>query len=79
MAGGARRMSASLPGATIDLEYESRYSYRCEDCRRSFVVVSRQSHEEGSVRCPTCLSDAVLHRRSRRERLMQFLMMYEAA
>ena len=79
MTGGAERMSASVPGTTIDLEYESRYSYRCEECRRSFVVVSRQAHEDGSVRCPTCLSDAVLHRRSRRERLIAFLMMYEAA
>jgi putative FmdB family regulatory protein len=63
----------------LTLEYDSTYRYRCGSCRRSFVVTSREVHESGNARCPACLSDDVKQWISRRDRLMRFLMLYEAA
>ncbi len=72
-------MNDSPPTTPIDLEYESRFQYRCHTCRRAFFVMSRQLHESGAARCPECMSDDVGRHLSRRERLTRFFMMYEAA
>jgi DNA-directed RNA polymerase subunit RPC12/RpoP len=63
----------------LDLEYEARYRYRCNRCKRTFLVTCRETHESGNARCPACLGDDVKQWVSRRDRLMRFLMLYEAA
>jgi hypothetical protein len=45
---------------------------------RVFTVDSDASYN-GSVRCPACLGDDVAHWMSRLDRLLGFLMAYEAA
>jgi putative FmdB family regulatory protein len=60
------------------MDVDTRYRYRCNQCRRAFTVNSDASRF-GSARCPACLGDDVTHWMSRLDRLMSFLMVYEAA
>lgn len=62
----------------VSPEHDTRHRYRCNECRRAFTVTSHSSYE-GGVRCPGCLGDDVTYRLSRCDRLMRFLMLYEAA
>jgi hypothetical protein len=59
-------------------DHDPRHRYLCNECRRLFTVSNRVSHE-GGARCPACLGDNVTYWLSRRDRLMRFLMFYEAA
>ena len=63
---------------SITMDYDTRYRYRCTQCQRGFTVRSDASRQ-GAVRCPACLGDDVALWMSRRDRLLSFLMVYEAA
>ena len=62
----------------INLDYDTRHRYRCNRCMRVFTVSSDASYN-GSARCPACLGDEVTHWMSRLDRLLNCLMLYEAA
>jgi len=63
---------------SITMDYDTRYRYRCTQCQRGFTVRSDASRQ-GAVRCPACLGDDVAPWMSRLDRLLSFLMVYEAA
>jgi len=62
----------------IPLDHDIRYRYQCHQCRRGFTVRS-EAARQGDVRCPACLGDDVAPWLRRRDHLMRFLMLYEAA
>jgi hypothetical protein len=76
--GGEIEMPDTAQGRGIHMEYDTNHRYRCNQCQRVFMV-SCEVSLEGRARCPACLGDDVMHRVSRRDRLMRFLMLYEAA
>ncbi len=63
----------------ITMDHGSTFRYRCNHCKRNFMVTSRDIHHDGSARCPECLGDDVTHWLNRRDRVLRFLMFYEAA
>jgi hypothetical protein len=71
-----------MPDGTQDLailmHHTPRQRYRCNDCRRVFTVDFRV-WEIGHARCPACLGDDVAVWLRRRDHLLRFLMLYEAA
>lgn len=67
-------------GLRIDLQHAgSRVRYRCNQCRRVFTRASCAADEVTQGRCPACCSDDVQQWLSTRDRVLRFLMLYEAA
>lgn len=66
-----------MPRLHITLDSDTRSRYRCDPCQRTFTVHS-DAARWGTVRCPACLSDDVAPWLSRRDRLLSWLMAYEA-
>jgi hypothetical protein len=62
----------------LTLDYDTWSRYRCDACQRSFTA-SSDATRQGAVRCPACLSAEVAPWLSRRDRLLSWLMAYEAA
>jgi hypothetical protein len=71
-------MPGEAQGADLSMDHDTRYRYRCNQCQRLFTVAYGVAHR-CEVRCPACLGDDVALWLNRRERLLGFLMLYEAA
>ena len=62
----------------ITLASDTPSRFRCDACQRTFTV-SSDAARQGTVRCPACLSENVVPWPSRYDRLLHWLMAYEAA
>ena len=63
----------------IDLEFANHLRYHCNHCRRAFTVAFQVAQGDAEVRCPQCTGDDVRLWLRRCDRIMRFLMLYEAA
>lgn len=62
----------------IRMHHSPRQRYRCNQCQRVFTV-SLHLRDAGNTRCPACLGDDVTAWLSLGDRVLRFLMFYEAA